>query len=35
MSMININELFIGQEEKEKHKEEIYDNVLKNVIKEL
>jgi len=29
MSMININELFTGQEEKEKHKEEIYDNVLK------
>ena len=29
MSMININDLFSGQEEKEKHKEEIYDNVLK------
>ena len=28
MSMININELFSGQEEKEKHKEEIYDSVL-------
>lgn len=29
MSMININELFADQLEKEKHKEEIYDNVLK------
>ena len=30
MSMININELFTDQTQKEKHKEEIYDNVLKN-----
>ena len=30
MSMININELFTDQKQKEKHKEEIYDNVLKN-----
>ena len=29
MSMININDLFKNKEEKEKHKEEIYDNVLK------
>ena len=27
MSMININELFADQKQKEKHKEEIYDNV--------
>ena len=30
MSMININDLFADQKQKEKHKEEIYDNVLKN-----
>lgn len=28
MSMININDLFTTKEQKEKHKEEIYDNVL-------
>lgn len=30
MSMININELFADKQQKEKHKEAIYDNVLKN-----
>jgi len=30
MSMININDLFADQKQKEKQKEEIYDNVLKN-----
>ena len=30
MSMININDLFVEQQQKEKHKEEIYDKVLKN-----
>ena len=30
MSMININDLFSDQKQKEKQKEEIYDNVLKN-----
>ena len=29
MSILNINELFINQLEKEKHKNEIYDDVLK------
>ena len=30
MSMININDLFADQKQKEKQKEEIYDSVLKN-----
>ena len=35
MSMININELFNDQSKKEKHKEEIYDNVLKQCHKKI
>ena len=35
MSMININELFDDQTKKEKHKEEIYDNVLKQCHKKI
>jgi len=33
--MININELFNDQSKKEKHKEEIYDNVLKQCHKKI
>jgi hypothetical protein len=35
MSMLNINELFNDQSKKEKHKEEIYDNVLKQCHKKI
>ena len=35
MSMLNINELFNDQTKKEKHKEEIYDNVLKQCHKRI
>ena len=35
MSMLNINELFNDQTKKEKHKEEIYDNVLKQCHKKI
>lgn len=35
MSMLNINELFNDQSKKEKHKEEIYDNVLKQCHKRI
>jgi hypothetical protein len=35
MSMLNINELFSDQTKKEKHKEEIYDNVLKQCHKKI
>ena len=35
MSMLNINELFNDQTQKEKHKEEIYDNVLKQCHKKI
>ena len=33
--MLNINELFNDQSKKEKHKEEIYDNVLKQCHKRI
>ena len=35
MSMININELFLDKQEKEKNKNEIYDNVLKQCHKRI
>ena len=35
MSMININELFLNKQEKEKHKNEIYDSVLKQCHKRI
>ena len=35
MSMLNINELFNDQTKKEKHQEEIYDNVLKQCHKKI
>jgi hypothetical protein len=35
MSMININDLFLDQREKEKQKNEIYDNVLKQCHKKI
>ena len=35
MSMLNINELFNDQSKKEKHKEAIYDNVLKQCHKKI
>ena len=35
MSMININELFNDKSKKDKHKEEIYDNVLKQCHKKI